>query len=444
MGRAQAQPTPRHPISVAGYLVLGALTMITPLATNMYVPALPDLAASFNSTVATAQLTVSAALIGIVLGQLVIGSISDRVGRRAPALLGTAMFVVTSVLCAFAPSMTWLIILRVLEGFAGASGVVLARASIRDRVDGPLAAQALSRLLVVAAIGPIIGPFLGSLSLHFTDWRGVFIALALAGAIAFVLSLRWFPETLRSRQPSAPTTVPSGTGVDSHRQENQAWQRLIRDRTFWGYVLVAGLLGTVTFSWLSTGSFFMAALYGTEATGYALLVGFTSLCFLSGAWVNSRSVMRIGARRALIRGLLLIGVGSVVLLIAVFAHLPLFVTVIAIAITFGSYGGMIANAQALGMTPHGDAAGAASAFLGASQFLLGALIPPIITMAFGFTWAMPATMLGASGVALVITMTMRRHHKRSTALRERQERSSDRDEETLSDLAPPLDPETTL
>jgi len=438
MGHAETKPRP--PISVSGYLVLGALTMITPLATNMYVPALPDLASSFDSTVATAQLTVSAALIGIVLGQLVIGSISDRVGRRMPALLGTALFVITSVLCAFAPNMTWLIVMRVLEGFAGASGVVLARASIRDRVEGPLAAQALSRLLVVAAIGPIVGPFLGSIALHFTDWRGVFIALALAGAIAFVLSLRWFPETLHSRRnvDHAPST---GARPTNAAQTAEAWRRLVHDRTFWGYVVVAGLLGTVTFTWLSTGSFFMATLYGTTATGYALLVGFTSLCFLTGAWVNSRAVMRIGPRRALLRGLVLIGIGSLVLILTAVAHLPIGLTVVAVGITFLSYGGMIANAQALGMAPHGDAAGAASAFLGASQFLLGALIPPLITMAFGFTWAMPATMLAASAVAFVVTAALRRNHRRSTE--KEPDRADDREDDG-AELPPRRDPETTL
>ena len=442
MSRTNASLGQPPAISVPAYLVLGAITMITPLATNMYVPALPALATSFGVTAATAQFTVSATLIGIVVGQLAIGSISDRVGRRMPALVGTALFVVSSILCAAAPSMPILIGCRFLEGFAGASGVVLARASIRDRVDGRQAAQALSRLLIVAAIGPIIGPFLGSLALRFTDWRGVFLALAGAGAVAFLLALRWFPETLPARSRLAPD-APLPTRPD-RREQSRAWRRLIGDRHFWSYVVIAGLLGAMSFTWLSSGSFFMNEIYGTDATGYSLLVGFTSLCFLIGAWLNSRAVLRIGPRHALLRGLVVIALGATLLLSTTIVQLPFVVALLGIGVTIGAYGGMIANAQALGMARHGDAAGAASAFLGASQFLFGALIPPIVTLAFGFTWAMPATILFVSATAFTITALQR--GRRSGGLQsESTSRPDDRElNEELTDPPVGLDPETAL
>ena len=384
----------RSPISVPAYLVLGALTMITPLSTNLYVPALPTIADAFGTTPAAAELTVSAALIGIALGQLVIGSVSDRLGRRLPALIGTAAFVVVSILCAFAPSLPVLIGLRFVQGFVGASGVVMARASVRDRVSGPLAAQALSRLLVVAAIGPVIGPFLGALALQVIDWRGVFLVLAGMGAVAFLLSLRWFPETL----------APSARGHEGVHEVREARQRLFSDRFFWAFVLVTGLLGTLSFTWLAGGSFYMAQIYGLDATATALIYGFTSLAFLFSAWRNSRAVLRIGAKRALLRGLAIIAIGSLILLITTVTRGPLVFALIGIAVSFGAFGGMIANAQAIAMTPHGDAAGTASAFLGSSQFLFGAFIPPLVTLAFGATWSLAASMLVASLLAFGITL----------------------------------------
>ena len=382
-----------RPISVPGYLVLGALTMITPLATNIYVPALPAIARAFDAPAASVQVTVSATLIGIALGQLVIGSVSDRIGRRVPALVGTGGFVVTSVLCAVAPTLPVLVGLRFLQGFAGASGVVLARASIRDRTDGRLAAQALSRLLIVAAIAPVVGPLLGAIALGFVDWHGVFLVLAAMGAIAFVMSLRWFPETLRR----------TGAAHEHRTVAIAARRELFADPRFWAFTVVAGLLGLISFSWLSTSPFLLETKYGVGATGYSVVVGLTALSFLVGAWLNSRAVVAIGPKHALLRGLVVVMAGSVALLAAILLDAPVPVVVAGAMVAIGAYGGMVANAQALAMIPHPDAAGTASALLGAAQFLLASFVPPVVTALLGATWSMAASMLVAAALAFAIT-----------------------------------------
>lgn len=385
---------PRGPISLPAYLVLGALTMITPLATNIYVPALPDIARAFGSTPAAVEITVSATLLGIALGQLVIGSISDHFGRRAPALIGTAGFVIVSILCALAPNLVVLVALRFVQGFVGASGVVLARASIRDRVEGPGSAQALSRLLVVAPFSSVFAPFLGAIALHFVDWHGVFLVLAAMGAIAFVMALRWFPETWQRK----------GRSAQRRALERHARSVLFRDAYFWAYVIVAGSIGLISFAWLSSSSFFLEQRYSMGPTAYSLFMGSAAAAFLISAYINSRSVMRIGAHAALVRGLIIVSGGSAVLILAGIVHLPFWVVMLGAYFSFGAYGGMIANAQAMAMERHGDAAGTASAFLGSSQFIFGALLPPIITHFLGVTWAVGATMLAAAVIGLALTV----------------------------------------
>ncbi len=378
--------------------MLGSLTMITPLATNLFVPALPTIALAFDTSTSATQLTVSATLIGIAAGQLVIGSLSDFVGRRMPALVGTGAFVVLSILCAFAPSLTVLVILRFLQGFAGASGVVLARASIRDRTSGPFTAQALSRLLVVAVLAPIIGPFIGALALQVIDWHGVFVVLAFAGSIAFFMTFFWFPETWNRHLVSKKEKALEGL----------ARRELMLDPYFWSMVVVTGLLGLIMFSWLSTGSFFLAEQYGIEATEYSLILGLSAIAFLISAWVNSRAVLVIGPYKALVRGLFIIGTASAVLVVSSVLHWPLPVVIASTVLSVGAFGGMIANAQAIAMEHHGNAAGTASAFLGSSQFLLGALIPPVTTAIFGDTWSMGTTMFASAVIALGVTRLARR------------------------------------
>ena len=218
-------------------LVLGALSAIGPLTIDTYLPALPQLSEEMGATDAQAQLTITGLLVGLGLGQLIIGPLSDAVGRRRPLLVGLAAHGLMSLLCAVAPSITLLAATRTLQGVAGAAVAVVAMAVVRDLFTGVRAAQLLSRLILVLGIAPILAPSVGSFVLTITTWRGIFVGLALAAVGLWLLALLALPETLPVERRQ--------TG--SVRGSLRAYSRLFHDRLFVTMVLVAGLMFATVF-----------------------------------------------------------------------------------------------------------------------------------------------------------------------------------------------------
>lgn len=382
-------------------VVIGLLAMLQPLATSFYLPALPSLATDLGATVPQAQLTVSAALIGLAVGQFVLGSLSDRWGRRRLMIAGMGLFVVTTALCAVAPTMEALIALRLVQGFAGAAGTVIGRASIRDVTSGTQTAQALSRLLAVIGLAPVVGPVVGGVILSFTSWRGLFVALALVGLISLAAALVWFPETL-------PRERRMGRGA-AGGSTRAALGELLRDRRVLVILGVTALLGIISFGWSSTSPFYFIDWYGLTPLQYAFIVGANSVAFVVGALINSRAVRIIGPRAALIRGLSLISVGALMIVATTIVMAPVGWPIVVIVLTMGAYGGMIANAQVLGLGPHGHVAGTMSSLLGTAQFLGGALVPPLVTGVLGPVASLPLLLLLASvGALLLVLLGVRR------------------------------------
>jgi DHA1 family bicyclomycin/chloramphenicol resistance-like MFS transporter len=375
-------------------IVIGLVAMLQPLATSFYLPGLPALAADLDSTVPQAQLTVSAALIGLAVGQFVLGSLSDRWGRRRLMIAGMAVFALTTALCAAAPTMEILIALRLLQGFAGAAGTVIGRASIRDVTSGVQTAQALSKLLAVIGLAPVVGPLLGGVILLYTSWRGLFVALALVGVISLVAAVIWFPETLPPDRRLGRAAEATGTRA--------ALGELLGDRRVRVVLTVTMLVGIISFGWSSTSPFYFIDWYGLAPQQYALIVAANSLAFVVGALLNSRAVRVIGPRSALLRGLVVITAGAclIALMTVLVAHVG-WVIVLTVA-TMGAYGGMIANAQVLGLGPHGHVAGTMSSLLGTAQFLGGAIVPPVVTGLLGPVASLPLLMVLASAGALLL------------------------------------------
>lgn len=377
------------------YVVLGLQVMVAPLATSFYLPGLPELATDLGGSIAEAQLTVSSALVGLAVGQFFLGSISDRYGRRRPLLIGMGLFVLTSILCALAPNLTVLVILRFLQGLAGAAGPVIARASIRDMASGREAAQGLSRLLFIAGMAPVVGPLIGGLILLVMDWRGLFLALAVVAGVALAVAVRWFPETLpRERRLGG-----------SRGGQRAAMAMVLRDRTVVTFLLVTASLGIVSFGFSSTSPFYFIEGFGLSPQQYAAIVAANSLAFVGGAYVNTRAVGVTGPRRALARGLTLMCLTTSVILVTTLIGTGVWWPLVFTVLTMGAYGGMIANSQALALNSHAAVAGTVSALLGTAQFIGGAVVPPLVTPVLGPMIALPVLLVGASAVALALTVT---------------------------------------
>src|SRR5919199_4936346 len=184
-------------------LIIGALSTFGPLSMDLYLPALPSLTRDLGGSASQVQLTLTACLLGLATGQLVVGPMSDFLGRRRPLFVGVAAYSLASLLCAFAPSVPVLVVFRLIQGTAGAAGLVIAQAVVRDVYEGSDMARFLALTMLISGLAPIIGPVLGGQLLHFTSWRGAFVVLAVIGVILLAASALGLPETLRPERRRA-------------------------------------------------------------------------------------------------------------------------------------------------------------------------------------------------------------------------------------------------
>jgi DHA1 family bicyclomycin/chloramphenicol resistance-like MFS transporter len=350
-------------------LVLGLMSAIGPLTIDTYLPALPQLTAQMHATTSQAQLTITGLLLGLGLGQLIIGPLSDSIGRRRPLLIGLLSHGAMSVLCALAPSIALLAVTRTLQGLAGAAVAVVAMAIVRDLFTGVRAAQLLSRLILVLGVAPILAPSLGSALLRVTSWRGIFVVLAIAAVSLFVLALVALPETL----------PPSRRQAISFRGALRAYSRLFSDRLFVVMVLVAGLLFATLFAYISGAPFILQDLYGLSPQQFGLAFSANAVGLVVMSQLNPTFVVRYGPVRVVSIAVLISVAGAGALLTTAITGwggflgfmIPLFFIISSVAMAFP-------NAPAIALSRHGEAAGSAAALLGAAQFMIGGAIAPLV------------------------------------------------------------------
>src|SRR5665647_2761932 len=286
-------------------LLLGLMCALPAVTSDIYLPSLPEVARELHTTTTAVQLTMTGVLMGGAVGQLVVGPLSDRFGRRRPVLIGIALHIVISLLCALAPGIGALIALRVAQGLFNAAATVVAIAVIRDRFTGSDASRLLSRLMLVIGVAPLFAPTVGGLIAGQWGWRAVFVALALFGAALWLAVWRRLPETLLPERRRTAGLGPAlrGYGV------------LLRDQHFVAIAVLPGLGMAVLMSYVIGSPFVLREGYGLSANQFALLFAMNGVALVGGAQINASLVRRVAPIRILRCALPLLLVAAVVLLI---------------------------------------------------------------------------------------------------------------------------------
>ena len=352
-------------------VVLGMLSMFGPLSLDLYLPALPELADDLDASASAAQLSITACLVGLAVGQLVAGPLSDRLGRRRPLIVGLVGFMLASVACALAPSAAILVGLRFVQGLAGAAGLVISRAIARDLYSGRALMIFFSRLILIAGLAPVIAPILGGQLSLIMSWRGIFGVLAGFGAVLLLVGWLGLKETLPPER-----RIVGGFGKTLH-----GYNTLLHDRFFVGCALSSGLAGASMFAYISGSTFVLQRIYGMSPQGFSFVFGAISLALVIAAQVGGRLALRWPLTRVLGFGLAVNLCGAASLLATVIIGLPLGVLIAALSVMVSAVGLIFPTANALALADYPDLAGTASSLQGLSQFVFGAVAAPLVGIA---------------------------------------------------------------
>lgn len=378
-------------------VVLGLLSTFGPISLDLYLPALPQLADELGASASGAQLTITACLLGLALGQLVAGPLSDRLGRRRPLITGLVLYVLTSAACAFAPSVSVLVLLRLLQGLSGAAGLVIARAVARDLYSGRLLVTFFARLILISGLAPVLAPVLGGQLSRVMSWRGIFVVLAGFGVVLLLAGLFGLPETLE----------PQRRTVGGIRTTMRGFRTLLQDRFFVGAALSSGLAAASMFAYIAGATFVLQRIYGLSPQGFSFVFGANSLGIVAMGLVAARLGRRWSPVRVLALGLALNLLGATALAVTVLAHLGLPFVIGSLLVMVSAVGLVFPTSTALALADYPHQAGAASSLLGLGQYIAGAAVAPLVGIA-GTGTAVPlgVVALSASAGATLVFLTL--------------------------------------
>ena len=376
-------------------IVLGLLSAMGPFAIDMYLPALPAIAADLGATTAATQMSLMSFFAAVALCQIVYGPVSDMVGRRLPLYFGLAVFTIGSLGCALSSDIETLIAFRFVQGIGACSGMIIPRAVVRDLHTGADAARLMSLIMLVFSVSPILAPLSGSALIALADWRGVFYAIAILGILGFALVAFALPETRppEERIGSSFASVLSGYG------------RLLRDGHFLVVTLIGGLGLASFFSFLASSSFVYIDHYGLTPTQYSFAFSINAIGFIGSAQFSSLLARRFGfwpVVRTAVAGFAAMTVALFAATAAGADSLAVLMTLLFLA--FACLGLVIPSTAVLALEEHGPIAGMASALMGTIQMLVGAAAIVLVSAVFdGTSLPMVSAIAGCAVIAFALS-----------------------------------------
>jgi MFS transporter, DHA1 family, multidrug resistance protein len=370
-------------------VVLSLLTIFAPISMDIYLPVLPALTAELGAATSAAQLTITACLLGLAIGQLIAGPVSDRYGRRRPLLIGVAAYIVFSVVCAVSPSVETLIVARFVQGLAGAVGIVIAQAAGRDLYSGGRLVRYYGRLTVLAGLAAIVGPLIGGQLARITDWRGIFVFLSLVGVGILLGCLIIFGETL-------PAAYRTSGGL---AQTGRDFRVLLSDRVLVGAVLITGFLNAALFAYLAGATYVLQGIYSLSPQGYSLAFGLNSLGFMVFGFIAGRLAERWSEPDTILAGLAMCVTGAAGVLAAAIWRLPLIAVCTSLFLMVSGVAATTPPTTSLAMAEYPHMAGTASSLLGLARFAFGAVTAPLVGLG-GAATALPLGLVSLASVLL--------------------------------------------
>ena len=345
-------------------LLLGVLTAVGPLSTDMYLPAFPDIEASLGGRPGTAQITLATWFAGLAVGQITQGTLADRYGRRTPLIVGTAVYTLANAGCALAPDLLTLSVMRFVAAFGGSAGMVIPRAIVRDLADGHDAARLMSKLMLVMGVAPILAPTLGGLVLTVAPWHAIFWITTLYGGVCCLLVWRLLPDTLpveRRIRIGLFSLLPRFAGV-------------LRDKVFLAYALMGGFGMFGMFAYIGGSAPVLIQRFHFTPPQYGMLFGLSAGMFILSSQINPRILPRLGAARVVRWGTGVFLAAALVLLVcAVLDVGGVYAVVGPVMVVMGAMGFVMPNSAVGALSRHAAQAGSASALMGTMQFCLAAL-----------------------------------------------------------------------
>ncbi len=345
-------------------LILGMLAALGPLCTDFYLPSLPDVAAHLKISTSLSQLTLTASLIGLGLGQLIFGPISDRVGRKKPLLVSLVLFILSSVWCALSPSLTQLLIARLLQGSAGAGGAVISRAIARDKYNGNELTRFFAILMAVNGIAPVLAPVLGGMQLMVTGWQGLFVTLAVIGILLALISQLGVTE---SHHP-AP---------DAKSSTMTAMKAVCKDSVFMGLCFTQAFMLMGLFAYIGASAYVFQDIFKLSAQQFSYIFAMNGIGLIVFSLVSARIAESCGDKRVLEVTLGICILGALVLLLLAVFHGQLWMVIAALFIAVSINSSVCTIVGSLAMQRQGKHSGAASALLGVMMFVLGGIAAPL-------------------------------------------------------------------